>query len=57
MFVFSFLQECVSTTQRLKQYMDELNGVLTTVQEVLTAVTLAAASKCGWQTVNDLYRD
>lgn len=57
MFVFSFLQECVSTTQRLKQYMDELNGVLTTVQEVLTAVTLAAASKCGWPTVNDLYRD
>lgn len=57
MFVFSFLQECVSTTQRLKQYMDELNGVLTTVQEVLTAATLAAAFECGWQIVNDLHRD
>lgn len=57
MFVFSFLQECVSTTQRLKQYMDELNGVLTTVQEVLTAATLAAAFKCSWQIVNDLHRD
>uniref|UniRef100_A0AAX7VFY6 Un-named sa1614 n=1 Tax=Astatotilapia calliptera TaxID=8154 RepID=A0AAX7VFY6_ASTCA len=29
----NFLQECVSTTQRLKQYMDELNGVLTTVKQ------------------------
>uniref|UniRef100_A0A8D3DBG3 Un-named sa1614 n=1 Tax=Scophthalmus maximus TaxID=52904 RepID=A0A8D3DBG3_SCOMX len=28
----NFLQECVSTTQRLKQYMEELNGVLTTVR-------------------------
>uniref|UniRef100_A0A4W6D1T2 Un-named sa1614 n=1 Tax=Lates calcarifer TaxID=8187 RepID=A0A4W6D1T2_LATCA len=29
----NFLQECVSTTQRLKQYMEELNGVLTTVKQ------------------------
>ncbi|XP_077434602.1 arf-GAP with SH3 domain, ANK repeat and PH domain-containing protein 2-like isoform X3 [Vanacampus margaritifer] len=29
----NFLQECVSTTQRLKQYMDELNGVLTSVKQ------------------------
>nr|XP_046236980.1 arf-GAP with SH3 domain, ANK repeat and PH domain-containing protein 2 [Scatophagus argus]XP_046236990.1 arf-GAP with SH3 domain, ANK repeat and PH domain-containing protein 2 [Scatophagus argus]XP_046236998.1 arf-GAP with SH3 domain, ANK repeat and PH domain-containing protein 2 [Scatophagus argus] len=28
----NFLQECVSTTQRLKQYMEELNGVLVTVK-------------------------
>ncbi|XP_061582962.1 arf-GAP with SH3 domain, ANK repeat and PH domain-containing protein 2 isoform X2 [Cololabis saira] len=29
----NFLQECVSTTQRLKQYMEELNGVLNTVKQ------------------------
>uniref|UniRef100_A0A671YIG8 Arf-GAP with SH3 domain, ANK repeat and PH domain-containing protein 2-like n=1 Tax=Sparus aurata TaxID=8175 RepID=A0A671YIG8_SPAAU len=29
----NFLQECVSTTQRLKQYMEELNGVLSTVKQ------------------------
>ncbi|XP_077384704.1 arf-GAP with SH3 domain, ANK repeat and PH domain-containing protein 2 isoform X2 [Festucalex cinctus] len=29
----NFLQECVSSTQRLKQYMDELNGVLTSVKQ------------------------
>uniref|UniRef100_A0A3Q1KIP1 Uncharacterized protein n=1 Tax=Anabas testudineus TaxID=64144 RepID=A0A3Q1KIP1_ANATE len=29
----NFLQECVSTTQRLKQYMEELNGVLATVKQ------------------------
>ncbi|XP_061731428.1 arf-GAP with SH3 domain, ANK repeat and PH domain-containing protein 2 [Nerophis ophidion] len=29
----NFLQECVSTTHRLKQYMDELNGVLTSVKQ------------------------
>nr|XP_020466771.1 arf-GAP with SH3 domain, ANK repeat and PH domain-containing protein 2-like isoform X2 [Monopterus albus] len=29
----NFLQECVSTTQRLKQYMEELNGVLTVVKQ------------------------
>ncbi|XP_037831092.1 arf-GAP with SH3 domain, ANK repeat and PH domain-containing protein 2 isoform X2 [Kryptolebias marmoratus] len=29
----NFLQECVSTTQRLKQYMEELNGVLITVKQ------------------------
>ncbi|XP_041635468.1 arf-GAP with SH3 domain, ANK repeat and PH domain-containing protein 2 isoform X2 [Cheilinus undulatus] len=29
----NFLQECVSTTQRLKQYMEELNGVLVTVKQ------------------------
>ncbi|XP_055364950.1 arf-GAP with SH3 domain, ANK repeat and PH domain-containing protein 2 isoform X3 [Betta splendens] len=29
----NFLQECVSTSQRLKQYMEELNGVLTTVKQ------------------------
>lgn len=30
----SFLQECVSTTQKLKQYMEELNGSLLTVSSV-----------------------
>uniref|UniRef100_A0A1A8P367 ArfGAP with SH3 domain, ankyrin repeat and PH domain 2a n=2 Tax=Nothobranchius TaxID=28779 RepID=A0A1A8P367_9TELE len=29
----NFLQECASTTQRLKQYMEELNGVLNTVKQ------------------------
>uniref|UniRef100_G3NJQ4 Un-named sa1614 n=1 Tax=Gasterosteus aculeatus aculeatus TaxID=481459 RepID=G3NJQ4_GASAC len=29
----NFLQECVSTTQRLKQYMEELDGVLNTVKQ------------------------
>ncbi|XP_053723743.1 arf-GAP with SH3 domain, ANK repeat and PH domain-containing protein 2 isoform X3 [Synchiropus splendidus] len=29
----NFLQECVSTTQRLKQYMEELNGILTSVKQ------------------------
>ncbi|KAI4827273.1 hypothetical protein KUCAC02_030682 [Chaenocephalus aceratus] len=29
----NFLQECVSTTQKLKQYMEELNGVLITVKQ------------------------
>ncbi|KAG7494688.1 arf-GAP with SH3 domain, ANK repeat and PH domain-containing protein 2-like [Solea senegalensis] len=29
----NFLQECVSTTQRLKQYMEELQGVLSTVKQ------------------------
>ncbi|XP_024118651.1 arf-GAP with SH3 domain, ANK repeat and PH domain-containing protein 1 isoform X1 [Oryzias melastigma] len=29
----NFLQECVSTTHRLKQYMEELNGVLSTVKQ------------------------
>ncbi|XP_060926039.1 arf-GAP with SH3 domain, ANK repeat and PH domain-containing protein 2 [Limanda limanda] len=29
----NFLQECVSTTERLKQYIEELNGVLTTVKQ------------------------
>ncbi|CAG5978189.1 unnamed protein product [Menidia menidia] len=29
----NFLQECVSTNQRLKQYIEELNGVLTTVKQ------------------------
>ncbi|XP_029287069.1 LOW QUALITY PROTEIN: arf-GAP with SH3 domain, ANK repeat and PH domain-containing protein 2-like [Cottoperca gobio] len=29
----NFLQECVSTTQKLKQYMEELNGVLNTVKQ------------------------
>ncbi|XP_059185184.1 arf-GAP with SH3 domain, ANK repeat and PH domain-containing protein 2 [Centropristis striata] len=29
----NFLQECVSTTQRLKQYMEELNGVLNSVKQ------------------------
>ncbi|XP_024916272.1 arf-GAP with SH3 domain, ANK repeat and PH domain-containing protein 2 [Cynoglossus semilaevis] len=29
----NFLQECVSTNQKLKQYMEELNGVLTTVKQ------------------------
>ncbi|KAM9410754.1 arf-GAP with SH3 domain, ANK repeat and PH domain-containing protein 1 [Pholidichthys leucotaenia] len=29
----NFLQEWVSTTQKLKQYMEELNGVLTTVKQ------------------------
>nr|CBN80674.1 Arf-GAP with SH3 domain, ANK repeat and PH domain-containing protein 1 [Dicentrarchus labrax] len=40
----NFLQECVSTTQRLKQYMEELNGVLTTVRQE-TAVMTSAASR------------
>ncbi|XP_057702627.1 arf-GAP with SH3 domain, ANK repeat and PH domain-containing protein 1 isoform X3 [Corythoichthys intestinalis] len=29
----NFLQECVASTQRLKQYMDELNGVLASVKQ------------------------
>ncbi|XP_068449681.1 arf-GAP with SH3 domain, ANK repeat and PH domain-containing protein 1 [Clinocottus analis] len=29
----NFLQECVSTTQKLKQYMEELNGVLNSVKQ------------------------
>ncbi|XP_078803995.1 arf-GAP with SH3 domain, ANK repeat and PH domain-containing protein 2 isoform X2 [Oryzias latipes] len=29
----NFLQECVSTSHRLKQYMEELNGVLSTVKQ------------------------
>uniref|UniRef100_A0A7N8XBM8 Un-named sa1614 n=1 Tax=Mastacembelus armatus TaxID=205130 RepID=A0A7N8XBM8_9TELE len=29
----NFLQECVSTTHRLKQYMEEMNGVLTMVKQ------------------------
>ncbi|XP_075881231.1 arf-GAP with SH3 domain, ANK repeat and PH domain-containing protein 1 [Nelusetta ayraudi] len=29
----NFLQECVSTTQKLKQYMEELNGSLLTVKQ------------------------